>query len=65
MNEGIISTRLGLPGIPALAEEILVKRDIDLLDYTQSKLHITGISTAGSVKLIKAAKESGLNITCS
>jgi dihydroorotase len=65
MNEGIISTRLGLPGIPSLAEEIIIKRDIDLLAYTQSKLHITGISTAASVALIKAAKEKGLQITCS
>jgi dihydroorotase len=48
-----------------LAEEIIIKRDIDLLAYTQSKLHITGISTAASVALIKAAKEKGLQITCS
>ncbi len=65
MNEGVISTRLGLPGIPALAEEVIIKRDIDLLRYTQSKLHITGISTATSVKLIQAAKKEGLHITCS
>jgi dihydroorotase len=65
MNEGIISTRLGLPGIPALAEEIVVKRDIDLLAYTGSKLHITGVSTAASIELIKTAKQKGLSITCS
>lgn len=65
MNEGIISTQLGLPGIPAIAEEIMVKRDIDLLRYTQSKLHITGISTANSLAFIKAAKAEGLQISCS
>lgn len=65
INEGIISTQLGLPGIPSIAEEIIIKRDIDLLRYTQSKLHITGISTAKSVALIKAAKQEGLQISCS
>ncbi len=65
INEGIISTQLGLPGIPAIAEELIIKRDIDLLRYTQSKLHITGISTATSVALIAAAKAEGLQISCS
>lgn len=65
MNEGITSTQLGLPGIPAIAEEIMVKRDIDLLRYTQSKLHLTGISTANSLELIKNAKAEGLQISCS
>lgn len=65
INEGVISTRLGLPGIPALAEEVIIKRDIDLLRYTQSKLHITGVSTQSSLALIQAAKLEGLNITCS
>jgi dihydroorotase len=65
INEGIISTQLGLPGIPAIAEEIMIKRDIDLLRYTQSKLHITGVSTAKSVALIEAAKAEGLSISCS
>ncbi|MES2004816.1 MAG: dihydroorotase [Bacteroidota bacterium] len=65
INEGVISTRLGLPGIPALAEEIIIKRDIDLLRYTQSKLHITGISTQKSIELIAAAKKEGLSISCS
>ena len=65
INEGVISTRLGLPGIPALAEEIIVKRDIDLLRYTQSKLHITGVSTQNSLALIAAAKKEGLQISCS
>ncbi len=65
MNEGVVSTQLGLPGIPALAEEIMVKRDIDLLRYTNSKLHITGISTSNSLALITQAKLEGLNISCS
>lgn len=65
INEGVISTRLGLPGIPSLAEEVIIKRDIDLLRYTQSRLHITGISTKNSLALIAAAKKEGLNISCS
>ena len=65
MNEGIVSTQLGLPGVPAIAEELMIQRDIELLKYTDSKLHITGVSTAKSVELIKEAKEQGLNITCS
>lgn len=65
MNEGIMSTQLGLPGIPAIGEELMIARDIGLLEYTNSKLHITGISTAKSIQLIKEAKTKGLNITCS
>ncbi|HVZ25626.1 MAG TPA: dihydroorotase [Sediminibacterium sp.] len=65
MHEGIVSTRMGLPGIPPLAEELMVRRDIELLKYTQSKLHITGISTRGSLDLIRAARKEGLQISCS
>lgn len=65
INEGVISTRLGLPGIPTLAEEVIIKRDIDLLRYTGSKLHITGVSTENGLSLIAAAKKEGLNISCS
>ncbi len=65
IHEGIISTRLGLPGIPALGEELMIKRDIDLLRYTGSKLHITGVSTEKGLQLIQAAKAEGLQITCS
>jgi dihydroorotase len=65
MNEGVVSTQLGLPGIPALAETLLLKREIDLLEYTNSNLHIVGISTAESVTLLQQAKAKGLNITCS
>ena len=65
VNEGIVSTKMGLPGKPAIAEELMIMRDIELLKYTGSKLHITGISTRKSVELIAAAKKAGLQITCS
>ena len=65
MNEGILSTRLGLPGIPAIAEELIIHRDIELLKYTNSSLHITGVTTAKGIALIAAAKKEGLQITCS
>ncbi len=65
MNEGILSTKLGLPGIPAIAEELIISRDIELLRYTESKLHITGVTTAKGINLIAAAKKEGLGITCS
>lgn len=65
MNEGIVSTRLGLPGIPAIAEELIIQRDIELLKYSGSKLHITGVSTAKGLALVQKAKEEGLAVTCS
>ncbi len=65
MNEGIISTQLGLPGIPALGEELIISRDIELTKYTGSRLHITGITTEKSVALINTAKSEGINVTCS
>lgn len=65
MNEGVISTQLGLPGIPAIAEELMIHRDIELLKYTSSKLHITGVSTKKGIELIAKAKAEKLNITCS
>ena len=64
-NEGIVSTRLGLKGIPNLAEEIIVERNLFLLEYTGGKLHIPTISTKKSVSLIKTAKAKGLQVTCS
>ena len=64
-NEGIVSTRLGLKGIPNLAEELIVARNLFLLEYTGGKLHIPTISTAKSVALIKEGKKKGLNVTCS
>jgi len=65
MHEGVLSTRLGMAGIPVLAETIMIHRDLELLRYTNSKLHITGVSTAEGVNMIRAAKAEGLNVTCS
>jgi dihydroorotase len=65
MHESVTSTRMGLPGKPAIGEWLLLSRDIELLRYTGSKLHVTGISTAESVELIRNAKAEGLNISCS
>ena len=64
-NEGIVSTRLGLKGIPNLSEELIVARNLFLLEYTGGKLHIPTISTAKSVALIREAKKKGLHVTCS
>lgn len=65
VNEGIVSTQLGLKGIPEMAEEIDVIRNLSLLEYTGGKMHIPTISTAKSVALIKEAKKKGLQVTCS
>lgn len=65
MNEGIVSTQIGLPGKPALAEEMMVAREIELSRYTQSNIHITGISLSTSVEMIRKAKKEGVKITCS
>ncbi len=65
MNEGIISTQLGLPGKPAMAEELMVARDIKLARYADSKLHFTGVSTKKSLEYIRRGKESGIGISCS
>ena len=64
-NEEINSTKLGMKGIPALAEELQIVRDLFLLEYTGGKLHIPTISTAKSVELINEAKKKNLNVTCS
>lgn len=65
MHEGPVSTRLGIAGIPALAETLFIHRDLELLRYTGSKLHITGVSTAEGLDMIRKAKAEGLHITCS
>lgn len=65
MHEGPVSTRLGMPGIPTIAETLFIHRDIELLRYTGSSLHITGVSTAEGLDMIRKAKAEGLNITCS
>ncbi|HEX6435157.1 MAG TPA: dihydroorotase, partial [Gemmatimonadales bacterium] len=63
MHEGIVSTRLGLKGIPAAAEEIMVARDILLAEHTGGHVHLCHMSTRGSVELIRRAKEKGLRVT--
>ena len=65
VHEGIVSTRLGLKGIPALAEELQIARNLYLLEYTGGKMHIPTVSTSKSVQLIRDAKAKGLNVTCS
>lgn len=65
VNEGITSTQLGLKGIASLAEDLIVARNLFILEYTGGKLHIPTISSAKSVDLIREAKAKGLNITCS
>jgi dihydroorotase len=65
VNEHINSTRLGLKGIPGLAEELQIARDLFLLEYTNGKLHIPTISTSKSVDLIREAKRNKLDVSCS
>jgi dihydroorotase len=64
MNEGIVSTRLGLGGIPAESEEIIIDRDIMLARLADGRLHETHISTGRGLNLIRAAKTDGLKVTC-
>jgi len=63
MNEGVISTKLGLRGIPSAAEEIMVARDLALAQLTGGRLHIAHTTTEGSVDLIRRAKEKGIRVT--
>ena len=65
MNEGIISTQMGLPGKPVLAEELMVARDLKLARYADSKIHFTGITSPKSLEYIKRSKESGIKVSCS
>ncbi len=65
IHEGEVSTSLGMKGIPSLAEELLIERDLRLLEYTGGKLHFANISTARSVDLVRKAKREGLNVTAS
>ena len=64
MNEGFLSTSLGLKGIPSLAEEIQVARDVLLSEYTGVPVHIAHISTGGSARIIREAKKRGVRVTC-
>jgi dihydroorotase len=63
MNEGVISTELGLPGIPAAAEDVMVARNVALAELTGARLHLAHISTAGSVRMVREAKARGLKVT--
>ncbi len=63
MNEGWVSTKLGLRGIPAAAEEVMVARDIALAEMTGGRVHIAHVSTVGSADLIRRAKDKGISVT--
>ena len=64
MNEGALSAELGLAGMPGIAEETLVQRDIAIAEYTGTGIHITHISTLGTVSIIREAKKRGVKVTC-
>ena len=63
MNEGFVSTELGLRGIPNAAEDVMTARDIELAELTGARLHICHVSTAGSVRMIREAKQRGVKVT--
>ncbi|WP_173051379.1 dihydroorotase [Nitrospira sp. KM1] len=63
MNEGLISTELGLPGIPSAAEDVMVARNVSLSELTGARLHLAHISTAGSVRMVREAKSRGIRVT--
>ena len=63
MHEGEVSTRLGLPGIPTISEEIMIARDILLAEYTGGHVHVAHISTAGAIELVRQGKARGVNVT--
>ena len=64
MNESESSTRFGIYGIPSIAEDVCVSRDILLAEYTGARIHIAHVSTAGSVRLVREAKKRGVRVTC-
>lgn len=64
MNEGKISTELGLPGIPGIAEEIMIARDLLLAEYTNSRYHVCHMSTGAAVDLVRQGKKKGIKVTC-
>jgi dihydroorotase len=64
MHEGKVSTELGLPGIPGVAEEIMIARDLLLTEYTHSRYHVCHMSTAKSVALVRDGKKRGIAVTC-
>lgn len=64
MNEGAISTSLGLRGIPAIAEEIMISRDVQTAEYLDIPIHICHVSTARGIDIIRQAKKRGVKVTC-
>lgn len=64
MNEGVSSTTLGMKGMPKLAEELIVQRDLEILAYAGGRLHLSNVSSVRSLALIKSAKKQGLDVTC-
>ena len=64
MNEGFAATELGLAGMPSIAEEIMIARDLRIVGYTGGKYHVAHLSTAGSVALVRQAKAEGQKVTC-
>ena len=64
MNEGLVSLELGLRGIPTIAEEIMVARDILVAEYVGLPVHLAHLSTAGSIELVRQAKARGVKVTC-
>ncbi len=63
MNEGLVSTQLGLPGVPAAAEDVMVARNLALAELTGARLHLAHLSTAGSVRMVRDAKTRGIRVT--
>jgi dihydroorotase len=64
MHEGFVSTELGLPGIPSIAEEIMIARDLMITEYTGGRYHVCHMSTAQSVELVRMGKKKKLGVTC-
>jgi dihydroorotase len=64
MNEGFTATRLGIPGMPPVAEDAVLARDIQISKYTGARYHLAHMSTAGATAMVRAAKAEGLNVTC-
>lgn len=64
MHEGVVSARMGVPGVPAIAEDIAVARDAIIAEYTGAYVHIAHVASGGAIDIIRAAKAKGVNITC-
>ncbi len=63
INEGIVSTQLGIPGNPGIAEEVMIARDLKIAEFVKARMHVPHVSTAGSVELIRQAKARGIAVT--